>query len=317
MRLVFLGTPPVAVPFLDALKDAGHDLRLIVSRPDRPVGRSGKPVPPAVARAARRLGVELIQPRKVRDRLFRETLAAAAPDALIVVAYGRILPGPVLELARHGAVNVHFSLLPRLRGAAPVQWALARGEQVTGVSIMRMNERMDEGAILLQQEIPIETGEHAPRLAERLVERGTELLLTTLDRLAEGTLIQRPQDDGRATYAPLLSAEDGQLDPAWSAAELAGRVAGFDPWPGVWMRTGGRRIRILEARVDDGGFDGSESAGRFVELREDGLVLSCAANTRVVLRRLQPEGKKPLLPRDAINGRYLRVGDRVEFPVQD
>jgi len=267
-----------------------------------------------VAKAARRLGVELFQPRKVRDRRFLEALAGSDPDALVVVAYGRILPGPVLDLAPHGAINVHFSLLPRLRGAAPVQWALARGAGVTGVTTMQMNERMDEGDLLLQRETAVEPEEHAPRLASRLAEQGTELLLATLKGLAGGTLTPRPQNHELATHAPLLTAADGELDHGWSAAELAGRVRGFDPWPGVWMRAGGRRIRILEAGVDPVEGERGEAAGRILELRGEGLVLTCATGTRAVLRRLQPEGRKPLLARDAVNGRYLRPGDRIESP---
>jgi len=313
LRLVFLGTPPVAVPTLDALIGAGHRVPLVVSQPDRPVGRSSSLRPPAVKVAAAAHGIEVFQPRKVRNTAFRERLAAARPDVLVVVAYGRILTRPVLDLGRLGAVNVHFSLLPAYRGAAPVQWTLARGESVTGVTTMSMNEGMDEGDILLQRELPIESGEHAPALAGRMASCGAELLLETLDRLDSGILAPRVQDHEQASYAPRLTPADGSYDPRLTAQEIEGRVRGFDPWPGVWAGIGERRLRLLEARALDGGSE-EAAAGQVIELSSEGLVVACAANTALLLTRLQPAGRRALAARDAVNGRHVRPGDRLVRP---
>jgi methionyl-tRNA formyltransferase len=316
VRLVFLGTPQAAVSSFHALIDAGHDVPLVVTQPDRPAGRSRRPVAPPVKQAALERGSRVFQPAKVRNRAFREELATASPDLLVVVAYGRILPGPVLRLAARGAVNVHFSLLPAYRGAAPVQWALARGEERTGVTTMMMNERMDEGDILLQREVPIEAGEHAPRLEARLAGVGAELLLETLAGIEAGKVVPRPQRHERATLAPLLSRPDGEIGPGLSASEIEGRVRGFDPWPGVWLRRSGRRLRIVEARALAGAGE-SEPAGTITELAPEGLIMICGGGTRLLLTRVQPEGRRVLTARDAVNGRQLQPGDRLEAAAQE
>lgn len=313
MKIVFLGTPQAAVPTLTALLDAGHDVALVVCRPDRPAGRSGKPLPPAVKRAAVAHGLEVYQPTRLRRGAFHETLAARHPDLLVVVAYGRILPGPVLGIPRLGSVNVHFSLLPRYRGAAPVQWALARGETVTGVTTMRISERLDEGAVLLQEEVAIGEAEHAPELQSRLSDVGARLLLRTIDGLAAGTTEPRAQDPGCATYAPLLRRADGEADPSMEALELEGRVRGFDPWPGVWLRRAGKRIRLVEVRAL-GRAEGPVRPGRVGEPGAEGLPLECGGNSRLLLIRVQPEGGRVLTARDALNGRHLRPGDVLEGP---
>ncbi len=313
MRLVFLGTPDAAVPSLQALVQAGHDVGLVVTRPDRPVGRSSRLRPPAVKVAAEAAGLQVFQPEKARGSAFRERVELAAPDAFAVVAYGKILGRKVLELPRHGAVNLHFSLLPRYRGAAPVQWALARGETVTGVSTMLINERMDEGDVLLQREVAIEQGEHTPQLEQRLSTIGASLLLETLARLEGGTIERRPQDPALATYAPMLSPEDGELDPQLEAAEIEGRVRGFDPWPGVWAGRGDRRLRLVDARRLHGRTC-TEPPGTLVELVEEGLVMACAGGTALLIRSVQPAGRRAVGARDAVNGRHLQVGERLERP---
>jgi methionyl-tRNA formyltransferase len=307
VRIVFLGTPHVAVPSLTALTEAGHDLQLVVTRPDRPVGRSSRPVAPAVKRAALNLGIELDQPKRVKGTGFADRLRARRPDVLVVVAYGRILPPPVLELAPQGAVNLHFSLLPAYRGAAPVQWALAGGERVTGVTTMRLNERMDEGDILLQREIAVGEGEHAPALQARLADAGCVLLVETLARLEAGTVESRPQDPAGASYAPMLTAADGEIEPSLDARAIEGRVRGFDPWPGVWVRRGERRLRLVEAVALSG--EVAEEPGRVLELTPEGLVIACGAGSRLALRRVQPEGRRVLEVRDAVNGRQIAPGD--------
>ena len=313
MRLVFLGTPAAAVPSLQALAQAGHDIALVVTRPDRPVGRSGRLQPPPVKVAAKAAGLETFQPSRVRGTVFLERLALASPEILIVVAYGKILGRRVLELPERGAVNLHFSLLPRYRGAAPVAWALARGEESTGVTTMLINERMDEGDLLLQGKVTIEDGERAPELEKRLSGIGARLLVETLDRLGAGTLEPRPQDPALATYAPLLSPRDGEFEPRLDAAEIEGRVRGFEPWPGVWAYRGGRRLRLAEARrLPDRNC--SEPPGTLVELAGGGLVMACAGGTALLISQVQPEGGRSIGARDAVNGRHLQLGDRLEGP---
>jgi methionyl-tRNA formyltransferase len=300
---------------LQALLDSGHRPVLVVTQPDRRAGRGRRPSVPPVKQLAIEHGLEIDQPSKVRGRAFRERLHDCRPDVLVVVAYGRILPTRVLDLPRLGAVNVHFSLLPLYRGAAPVQWALAHGETVTGVTTMRMNEKMDEGDILLVRELPIAEGEHAPALAERLARVGAELLLETLDGLSHGTLTPRPQDHERATLAPMLRREDGEVDPGLEAVEIERRVRGFDPWPGVWMALRGKRIRLIDVEVVHEA-PAVEPPGTLLGLRPEGMVMACGGGSRLAIKILQPEGKRPLTVRDAVNGRQIASGDRLERIIQ-
>jgi len=311
VRIVFLGTPVVAVPALEALVDAGHEVGLVVSQPDRPVGRSRTPRPPAVKVSARALGLAVHQPRRVRDDAFRDCLEAVRPDVLVVVAYGRILPAAVLQSTRLGAINVHFSLLPSYRGAAPVQWALARGEQETGVTTMQMSEGLDEGDVLGTVSLAVARDEHAPALAGRLAVVGARLLVTTLVQAATGSLVPHPQDDARATFAPRLTRADGEIDPALSAREIEGRIRGFDPWPGVWLAREGRRIRLVSGHAER---EIRETAGpRPGEIVVEGgrVFMGCGGGTRLRIDAIQPEGRRVLAARDAVNGRQLVAGDRL------
>ena len=311
MRLVFLGTPQVAVPTLRALVENGHQVTLVVTRPDRPAGRSGRPVSPPVKQLSEQLGLAVAQPTKVRSAAFADELRSHSPDLLVVVAYGRILPGPVLRLAPAGAINLHFSLLPKYRGAAPVQWALANADETTGVTTMQISEGLDEGDVLLQQTVAMRSGEHAPALQGRLASIGATLTLQTLERLEAGTLDGRAQDPSLVTYAPILTAVDGEIDVGVTAREIEGRIRGFDPWPGVWVGNGGKRLRLLEASTVEGPPTGA-SPGEVLELVGDGLVVACGGGTRLSVTRLQPEGRRGMPARDAVNGRHLAPGDRLE-----
>jgi methionyl-tRNA formyltransferase len=311
VKLVFLGTPRVSVPTLNALIAAGHEPSLVVTQPDRPAGRSREPVASPVKRAALERGLQLFQPAKVRTAAFREKIASYEPDVLVVVGYGRILPGKVLGIAPMGAINVHFSLLPKYRGAAPVQWTLVNGDGVAGVSTMLMNERMDEGDILLQRELPIAEGEHAPALQERLATLGAELLLQTLSALRAGSIEPRPQQHDAATMAPMISKDDGEIDPRLTAREIEGRMRGFDPWPGVWLRRRRKRLRIVGGRALDLP-PRDEPAGLIAELTPEGLLMVCGGGSCLLLTSIQPEGRRVLTARDAVNGRQLQVGDRLE-----
>jgi len=316
VRLVFLGTPEVAVPTLRALVGRGHEVVLVVTRPDRPAGRSGRPVSPPVKRAAEQLGLAVHQPTRVRGAAFADELGSHRPDLLVVVAYGRILPGAVLRLAPSGAINLHFSLLPAYRGAAPVQWALANGEKTTGVTTMQISEGLDEGDVLIQREVGIHSGEHAPALQERLASIGAELTLQTLEALEAGTLVSRPQQPSMATYAPLLTAADGEIDMRWTAREIVGRIRGFDPWPGAWVANAARRLRLVEADcLDDAPTEAGP--GQVLELSGEGLVVACGGGTRLSVTRLQSQGRRVMTARDAVNGRHLRPGDRLGRPGSD
>ena len=310
MRIVFLGTPDAAVPSLDALIASGHDVPLVVTRPDRPSGRSRTPQPPPVKVSATAHGCAVIQPARIRDAAFRDALAAARPDLLAVVAYGRILPRPILDAAPHGAVNLHFSLLPAYRGAAPVAWALARGERETGITTFRLDEGLDTGPVLLQETVPILPAEHAPALVTRLAERGGRLLVATLEGLARGRLPGVPQDESRASLAPILTRADGLWNPEWTARDLEGRVRGFDPWPGVWARRGEQRIRIAEALTSAGDATGVP-AGTLLGFDGPGLRIACARGSAAAILAVQPEGRRTISSREAVSGRQLAVGDRL------
>lgn len=307
MRIVFLGTPATAVASLAALVEAGHEIVGIVSQPDRPVGRSRTPQPPPVKAWAVESGLPVEQPERVRTRAFREGIAALKPDLLAVVAYGRILGPRLLATPRHGAVNVHFSLLPRYRGAAPVQWAIARGERESGVTTMRMNARLDEGDILLQRSTPIGEDEHASQLQARLAELGAELLVETVAALAAGTIEATPQRHDRATYAPPLSREDGRVELSESAAAIAAKIRGFDPWPGVWVGLGGKRLRLRRARAVAGG---GEVPGTIVAIDDAAVSVACGEGV-LEIAELQPEGRRAMSARDAKNGRLLAPGERL------
>jgi methionyl-tRNA formyltransferase len=287
MRVVFMGTPAFAVPSLDALARAGHELLAVVAQPDRPAGRGQALREPATKAWARPRGVPVLQPEKVRDGRLAAELSALRPDVVAVAAYGRILGKDLLELAPHGAVNVHGSLLPRYRGAAPVQWAVASGERETGVSIMQMDEGLDTGDVLLQRALPIAPEDTADALAPRLAALGGEALVEALALAAAGALVPVPQDAGRATLAPLLSKEDGRVDWTLPAARIAARLRGFSPWPGAWTTLDGRVVKLLEARPEGAARTRPGDAHRAGR----GLSVACGEGTALSVTRLQPEGR--------------------------
>jgi methionyl-tRNA formyltransferase len=308
---VFFGTPVAAVPALDALVDAGQEVALVVTRPDRPAGRGRSIVPPPVRERAAERGLSIVQPNGVRSPEFLERLRALAPEALVVVAYGRILPRAVLDVAPQGAINLHFSLLPAYRGAAPVQWSLARGETRTGATTMRMNERMDEGPILLQETVAIEEAEHAPRLMQRLARIGARLLVATLEGLVRDEIAPREQDPSSASLAPRLDRSDGWIDPALPARAIEGRIRGFDPWPGAWVSCRGRSLRWVEGVALDS-TPHSATPGTVLAVGAAGIEIGCGDGTVLRVSAVQPEGGRVLSARDAVNGRRIGVGDRVE-----
>ena len=292
MRVVFMGTPSFAVPPLAAIAAAGHEILAVVAQPDRPAGRGHALKAPATKVWAREKDVPVLQPEKVRDGRLAAELEALRPDVLCVAAYGRILGKDLLTLAPFGAVNVHGSLLPAYRGAAPIQWAIANGEAESGVSIMQMDEGLDTGDVLLQRAVPIAPEDTAETLAPKLAGLGGEALVAALALLAKGALVPVRQDPAQATTARILVKEDGRVDWARPARRIADRLRGFSPWPGAWTTLDGRTVKLLAARPEAG----AGAAGRPGEARKAaglGLSVACGDGTSLLVTRLQPEGKAP------------------------
>ena len=249
MRIVFLGTPEFAVPTLERAFEAGHEIAAVVTQPDRPKGRGRMLSAPPVKETALRLGLTVHQPERIRTPEAIELLRSLKPEAMVVVGYGKIIPQAAIDIPRHGIVNVHASLLPHYRGAAPVQWAIARGETVTGVTTMRIDAGLDTGDILLQRETAIGAEETAVEVGQRLAAMGADLLVGTLAGLERGEIVPRPQNSAEATFAPVLKKDDGRIDWTRPAAEIANHIRGFKPWPGCYAHVRGKAIEILRARA--------------------------------------------------------------------
>jgi methionyl-tRNA formyltransferase len=289
VKIAFLGTPSFAVAALEALAAAGHELVCVVAQPDRPAGRGQELREPATKAWARARGLPVLQPERVRDGALAAQLRALEPDLLAVAAYGRILGRDLLELAPFGAVNVHASLLPRWRGAAPIQWAIAEGDEWTGVTIMRMEEGLDTGPILLQRATPIGPEETAAELGERLAALGGAALAEALPLLEAGELAPVRQDESRHTRAPPIEKEQGRLDFRLAADRLARRVRAFTPWPGAFTTLGGKRLRICAARALPAGASLAPGEARAAP---DGIRVGCGGDTALLLGELQLEGKR-------------------------
>jgi methionyl-tRNA formyltransferase len=303
MRIAFLGTPAFAVPALDALATAGHEIAVVVAQPDRPVGRHQELREPATKAWARERGVPVLQPTKVRDGALAAQLGALSPDLLVVVAYGRILGEDLLGLAPQGAVNVHASLLPRYRGAAPIQWAIAEGERETGVTIMQMDAGLDTGDILLQRAIDI-GGEDAATLSPRLAALGGVALCETLELLEASAVVPVRQDGAKATLAPVLEKEHGRLDFRLPAARLTDRMRGFHPWPGAFTSLGGRILKVLAASA----MDGAGLAPGAARVIAGGILVGCGGASSLLLSEVQLEGKRRVLAAEFLKGHPIVEG---------
>jgi len=303
LRIVFYGSGRFAIPSFEALLDAGHELAAAVTQPDREKGRGRSVTPPPLKPVALARGVDVLQPPKVRRAI--EELSPLRPDLQVVVAYGQILPRAVIDLAPLGTVNVHGSLLPRYRGAAPIQWAIARSEARTGVTTMLIDEGLDTGPILLQSELAIAPGETASDLEPRLAEAGAELLLRTVDGLASGAIRPRPQEHDRATLAPLLSKQDGEVDWTLAAEEIEARIRGFVPWPGVRASWRGRSLRLLRAEPTRG----EGSPGRVIAIGGEGIVVACGGASALRLLEVQPESRRAMDAAAFARGAHLEVGE--------
>ncbi len=306
MKLVFCGTPRFAVPTLEALIAAGHEIALVVTQPDRPVGRAQELTAPPIKRLAIRAGLPVTQPDKIRNNdEFRAQLEALAPDAIIVVAYGRIIPPWMLTLPRFGCINLHASLLPKYRGAAPIQWAVAMGEAVTGNTTMLLEEGLDTGPILLQQTFAIGQEQTAADLFEELAIGGAPLMIATLAGLESGSIVPSVQDHAQATMAPILQREDGHMDFATrTATELKNRWRGFQPWPGAFTSINGKKLIVhgLDVVTDPSTFAFESSEPGRVFVRDGSMFVSCAQETWLEFTEVQLEGKKRVHASEFLHG---------------
>lgn len=316
LRLVYCGTPDFAVSTLHALLAAGHEIALVITQPDRPVGRKQTMTAPAVKMHAQQLGLSVEQPEKIRrNEALQQRLEQLAPDAMVVVAYGRILPEWMLRLPRLGCINLHGSLLPRHRGAAPIQWALAMGDAVTGNTTMLLDEGLDTGPILLQQMMPIAPEHTAVELFSLLAEAGAPLMVETLAGLANGTIAPQRQDESKATVARLLEREDGRMDfAAYTATQLWNRWRGFQPWPGAFTTWQGKKL--IAHRVRPAEQAGAAVAGRVMAV-DQRLLVACAAGTWLEMEELQMEGRNRVPAKEFLRGTTVsaetRFGDAASF----
>ena len=304
MRIVFMGTPESAVPSLQRLLDDGHEIVAVWTQPDKPAGRGKQLHQSPVKVFALQHDLTIHQPAKIKTPEAKDLFASDKADAAVVVAYGKILPTEFLSAYQHGCINVHFSLLPKYRGAAPVNWAIVNGETETGVTTMRIVEALDAGPILLQSGATIGKHETAPELLLRLAEMGAALISETLRNL--DAIEPRAQLDGDATFAPILKRENGLIDWSMDASAIERRVRGFQPWPNAYTKLDSRRLIIWRATPEQ--IELSITHGQVVEARSDRLVVSCGHSTLLRIAELQPEGGRRMSARDFINGKYVKDG---------
>lgn len=309
MDLIFCGTPQFAVPTLEKLLQERFTFELVITNPDEPSGRGYEVKPPPVKEVAEGAGLKVYQPAKLKDPAVREFLSQYHPDAFVVVAYGHIIPPWMIDLPRLGCINLHASLLPKYRGAAPIQWTLIRGERVTGVTTMKIDPGMDTGDILLQREVQILDADTTETLSERLSVLGADLMVETLWGLERGEIPPRSQDHAQATLAPMLKKEHGRIDWTMTAAEIAWRVRGLRPWPGAYTTFRGKNLHLWAATAG-GAAPASHEPGTL--LAESGkLRVACGQGTLLEARELQLEGRKRISARDFLNGVRLTPGEKL------
>jgi methionyl-tRNA formyltransferase len=308
LRTVFMGTPRFAIPSLAALAES-VDVTLVLCNPDRPAGRGRSMASPPVKEEAVRRGIPVFQPEKARHPDAIARIAAEAPDLIVVVAYGHILPKSILDIPRLGCINVHASLLPKYRGAAPINWAVARGETVTGITIMRMDEGMDTGPTLHVREMPIGEEDTAETMFSNLSVLGAEALREALRSLREGTLDETPQDAALATYAPMLKKEHGRIDWSRPAGEVRNLVRGMTPWPSAFAFHAGKTLKVLSSAVT-GESGAAGEPGEVVALGRDGIAVACGKGV-LRLQVVQPEGGKAMNAWAYAQGRRVATGERL------
>src|SRR6266542_5868782 len=307
MRIVFMGTPEAAVPALRRLLEAGHEVVAVWTQPDKPSGRGNKVSASPVKVVAQLLGLKVYQPAKIRTDDAKNIFASHEAELAVVVAYGRILPVEFLRAPRRGCINIHFSLLPLYRGAAPVNWAIINGETKTGVTTMFIEEKLDSGHILLQSETDISEEETATELMQRLSHMGADLLGETLKRLP--MITPRPQHDRDATFAPMLRKEDGLIDCSASSFVIERCIRGFQPWPNAYTHYKSRRLIIWKASPRDMA-ERDAGCGGVISAQGDELIVNCGEQTSLRLLEVQPEATRRMSARDFLNGMHIRVGDQ-------
>ena len=322
MRVVFMGTPDFSVGTLEALAAAGHEIVGVVTQPDKQKGRGKQVQPTPVKEAANRLGLPVYQPAKVRDPEFVETLRTLQPDVIVVVAFGQLIPASVLELPKYGCNNVHASLLPAYRGAAPIQWAVINGEKESGVTIMQMDAGLDTGDMLAKTVVPLDPEETGGSLFDKLSHAGAELLTETLEKLVQGTLVPEKQPEESPTeYARMIKKEDGRIDWTRPAAEIERLIRGMNPWPSAYTKLDGKTVKIWKAKVIamiGGGLfealpgqDPKKHAGEIWAADETGIHVR-AGDGVLVIQELQLEGKKRMAVQDFLRGHKISAGSKFE-----
>ncbi len=310
-----MGTPEFSLPSLERLILDGHEIAAVFTQPDRPAGRGQHLHVPPVKALALEYGIPVHQPAKIKtNEDVRAILERVSPDACVVVAYGKILPAWMLAIPRLGCINVHASLLPKYRGAAPINWAIAIGERETGVTIMQMDVGMDTGRMLAQRSTPVGDDETAPELSTRLAQLGAHLLAETLPLVGRGDLQPMPQDDRAASFAPMLKREDGLIDWRMNARQIANRVRAFQPWPGSYTRFRGVRLMIWRAREAPEGVGGTvaDEPGTTLGIDSSRITVGCGGSTALAIEEVQIEGKPRRSAREFANGAHLKPGDRID-----
>jgi methionyl-tRNA formyltransferase len=315
MRIVFLGSPQFAVPSLEALHHSSHEIAAVVTQPDRPKGRKLQMQPPAVKIAAERYRLPILQPATTKSEAFFEEVRMFRPDILVVVAYGEILRSNFRALPQFGAVNLHASLLPKFRGAAPIPWAMLSGESRTGATTMMMNEVMDAGPILLQQECPITSSDTAETLSNKISKMGAGLLIRTIDLIGKKEITAVPQDPTLVSFAPKLKKENGRIDWNQNAIRLSRQIRAFDPWPGSFTTFRKMMVKIWSARAVEG--KTSEPPGTVIEVARDTLRIACGEQNLLEVLELQVENRRRSPASDFTHGYSVLPGNRFETPFEN
>lgn len=307
MRVVFLGTPEFAVPSLRALVADSHEVLAVLTQPDRPKGRVGEIAKPPVKVAAQSLGIPVHQPERIRRAESIELLSGIAAEIMVVAGYGQIIPQAIIDLPRHGILNVHASLLPKYRGAAPIQWAIANGESETGVTIMQIDAGLDTGDMLLKQSTAVGADETAPELSARLAPMGAELLVEAMRRIRVGTIQREKQNNAEASYAPMLKKEDGLIDWSLTARQIYNRLRGFTPWPGVYSSFRGQQLLVLRAKP----VEREMLTPATLKIEKRRVFAGCGAGTTLELLEVQPAGKKRMSAEAFANGYRITEGEQL------
>ena len=306
MKIIFMGTPDFAAASLEALIDSRHEIQAVVTQPDKPKGRKGELTPSPVKVIAKREGIKVYQPLKVRDEEFVDTLRAYNPDVMVVVAFGQIIPLSILKMPKYGCVNIHGSLLPKYRGAAPIQWAVLDGEKETGITTILMDEGIDTGDILLKKTIKIDADETSGSLFDKLMALGAKTILETLDELEKGSITPTKQGESPTAYAKMLTKAMGLIDFTRSAKELDCFVRGMDPWPSAYTLLAGKTLKLWKVRA----VEESGKAGSVIGIDKESFTIACGEGAIEVLE-VQLEGKKRMSAGDFLKGSTLNIGQEL------